>query len=72
MYVRVIATQDESSHWYVIPYDRKEEFSKDSENESMIDSGDFDDKWGGYMTGGDLNLIPLYINTDDHEGSMYK
>jgi hypothetical protein len=57
---RVYATQDESCHWYVIPYDRKEEFFKDEQNEDMIDSGEFDDKWGQYRTGGGLNLIPLY------------
>jgi len=26
----------------------------------MIDSGQFDDKWGKYRTGGDLNLVQLY------------
>jgi hypothetical protein len=27
----------------------------------MADSGEFDNKWGKYRTGGDLNLVPLYI-----------
>ena len=58
--VKVKAIQDESGHWYVIPNNLLSEFRKDELNESMIDSGKFDDKWGKYMTGGDLNLIQLY------------
>lgn len=57
---KVYATRDESGHWYIIPIELKEEFFKDETNEEMIDSGDFDDKWGKYRTGGDLNLKQLY------------
>lgn len=57
---RVKAVQDDSCHWYVIPIDMAEEFSKDLENEAMADSGEFDDKYGQYGTGGDLNNIQLY------------
>ena len=58
---KVKAVKDESGHWYVIPNDLVNDFHKDEENESMIDSGEFDNKWGKYRTGGDLNLIQLYV-----------
>lgn len=56
----VIALKDKSGHWYVIPNELVTVFRWDENDESMIDSGEFDDKWGKYMTGGDLNLIQLY------------
>lgn len=54
------ATRDESGHWHVIPAHLREEFLRDEQDESMIDSGEFDDKWGEYRTGGDLNLKQLF------------
>lgn len=57
---KVKAIQDESNHWYVIPNDLLNDFRKDEQDESMIDSGEFDDKWGKYRTGGDLNLVQLW------------
>jgi len=59
---KVQAVQDESSHWYVIPNELIDEFSDDQEDIKMIDSGKFDEKWGKYRTGGDLNLIQLYAD----------
>lgn len=59
---KVKAIQDESGHWYVIPDELIDDFLKDEMNEEMIDSGKFDDKWGNYMTGGNLNLVQLYAN----------
>ena len=59
---RVVAVQDESSHWYVIPVEMEDEFHEDNENEDLVDSGDFDDKWGKYRTGGCLNLTELWAN----------
>lgn len=56
----VKAVQDESGHWYVVPVDLYSEFSKDELDEELVDSGEFDNKWGQYRTGGDLNLIQLY------------
>jgi hypothetical protein len=56
----VYATQDEDGHWFVLPLELKYEFWKDLENEDMVDSGDFADKWSKYMTGGALNLVQLY------------
>ena len=57
---KVKVVQDESGHWYVIPNDLLDEFLDDEENESMVSSGKFDNKWGKYRTGGDLNLVQLW------------
>ena len=57
---QVKAIKDESGHWYIIPNKLVKEFYKDESNEDMIDSGEFGNKWGGYMTGGGLNLVQLY------------
>lgn len=57
---KVKAIQDESSHWYVIPEELLPSFRIDEQDEDMIDSGRFDDKWGKYRTGGDLNLVQLW------------
>lgn len=57
---KVKVIQDESGHWYVIPNDLLDEFAEDEENESMVDSGKFDEKWDKYRTGGDLNLVQLW------------
>ncbi len=58
---KVKAVKDDSSHWFIIPNDLYENFLKDIDNEDMIDNGEFDNKYGKYRTGGDLNLIQLYI-----------
>ena len=58
--VKVKAVQDDSSHWYVIPNSLFSDFNRDVENEAMCDSGEFGNKYGQYMTGGDLNQIQLY------------
>ena len=57
---KVKAVQDDSGHWYVIPDELYDEFIKDLENEQMADSGEFDEIYGMYRTGGDLNLVQLY------------
>jgi hypothetical protein len=57
---KVKAVKDDSGHWYVLPNEMIEDFFKDLNNEAMIDSGKFDDKYGKHRTGGDLNLIQLY------------
>ena len=56
----VKAVKDDSGHWYVIPNDLYDQFNRDCENEDMADSGEFDDAYGQYRTGGDLNLVQLY------------
>lgn len=57
---KVLAIQDDCCDWFVIPIELRDEFYKDNYNESMTDCGEFDDKWGKYRTGGDLNLIQLW------------
>lgn len=57
---KVSVVQDESFHWYVIPEKLLPFFHIDEEDYSMIDSGQFDDKWRKYRTGGDLNRVQLY------------
>jgi len=52
----VIATQDDSGHWYVIPNELEQTFYKDLQD----DSDNFDEIYGQYRTGGDLNLVQLY------------
>lgn len=59
-YREVKAVQDESSHWYIIPNELENEFYEDSENVEMADSGEFDDKYREYSTGGCLNNVQLY------------
>lgn len=66
----VVATQDESSHWYLIPKDQIKEFNDlsnriiatDANDQDLID--DFEAKFGHYRTGGDLNNVQLYIEKE--------
>jgi len=60
--IKVKAVQDENGHWYVLPNDVVAEFEKDGQNEDFVDSGDFDNKYNKYRTGGDLNNTQLYAN----------
>jgi len=59
---KVKAEKDDSGHWYVIPNELADSFYSDSKNDDFCDSGEFDNKWGMYRTGGHLNLIQLYAN----------
>ena len=58
--IKVKILQDDSGHWYIIPNEMVDDFSKDLNDEEMSDSGEFDNKWREYMTDGDLNLVQLY------------
>jgi len=60
--VRIV--QDESSHWYIIPNKKLEDFYEDSVNIEMCDNGNFDRKWAQYATGGSPNNIQLYANLE--------
>lgn len=60
---KVAAVQDDSGHWYVIPADMKEEFHQllEKVTDEDYDAQDaFNEKFSGYRTGGDLNLVQLY------------
>jgi hypothetical protein len=61
-YEKVNAVQDESGDWFVIPSELVGQFMQENLNDDMCYSGEFDNKWGQYRTGGDLNLVQLYIN----------
>lgn len=54
----VFCAQDESGHWYIIPYHLKEDFNKLVGLEEKED--EFIALFSQYMTGRDLNLKPLY------------
>lgn len=57
---KVYVTQDDSCHWYIIPFEMKDEFNKDLENGHVDEYEYFGEKYDQYMTGGDLNNIQLY------------
>lgn len=57
---RVYAVQDQYRHWYVIPYEQREEFQSDLDGLSDENIYEWEDKYAHYMTGGDLNLVELY------------
>lgn len=65
---KVKAVQDYDCHWYVIPNELVKEFLEDLEkfdgedSEDYIVSGEFDNKYFQYRTGGDLNLVQLYAD----------
>jgi hypothetical protein len=57
---KVYATKDDDGHWYVIPFEMKDEFMSDLDGLSDDNIYEWEDKYSQYMTGGDLNLIQLY------------
>lgn len=57
---RVYCIQDNDGHWYVIPYEQREEFQSDLDGLYDENYDEWDDKYAHYMTGGDLNLVELY------------
>lgn len=60
---KVVAVQCDGD-WYVIPVEMKDEFSRLSElaeeSENYDEQDEFNDKFGQYATGGDLNNTQLY------------
>lgn len=67
---KVKAVQDDSGHWYVIPAELERDFYRDSEDQAYCDSGQFDIIYGCYRTGGDLNLVQLYVKVESKEGKV--
>lgn len=55
---KVVAVQDDSSHWYVIPKELEDKFYYLSQDEDLED--DFDIIFNQYRTGGNLNNVQLY------------
>jgi hypothetical protein len=60
-YIPVKAIEDSDGHWYLVPNEEVDQFSKDLENEKLIDPREFDDKYGQYRTGDCLNNEQLFI-----------
>jgi hypothetical protein len=58
---KVKAVEDNDGHWYLIPNELYNDFFKDMHDDELCDSGRFDEKYRIYRTGGNLNLIQLYI-----------
>lgn len=62
--IPVIARQDESSHWYLIPNELNKKFSQLHEeaiNGSTSAEDEFITIFSKYMCGGDINNKQLYI-----------
>jgi len=59
---KVYATQDDSGHSYVIPFEMKDEFISDLDGLSDDNIYEWEDKYSQYMTGGDLNNVQLYAD----------
>jgi hypothetical protein len=59
---KVYAIQDNDGHWYVIPFERKNEFLIDLENGEKDEYEYFSEQYDQYMTGGDLNNTELYAD----------
>lgn len=57
---KVKAIQDKNGDWFVIPEQLLPFYYIDCEDDALIDTGQFDNKWGKYLTGGDLNLVQLW------------
>lgn len=57
---KVYAVQDNDCHWYVIPFELKDQFFQDEENGEADEWESFNEKYSQYMTGGDLNNVQLY------------
>lgn len=57
---KVYVVQDNDCHWYVIPYDLKDEFFSELEKGEADEYESFCEKFDQYMTGGDINNVQLY------------
>jgi hypothetical protein len=61
---KVHPVQDDNGHWFILPNEFEEEFENDLLDEDFVDSGEFDDKYRKYKTGGALNNVQLYAKFD--------
>lgn len=59
---KVYATQDDSGHWYVIPFEMKDKFNFELDNGEIDQWDNFEMLFGQYRTGGDLNNVQLYAD----------
>lgn len=70
-YKPVVCKQDETGDWYIIPNELLDSFNAyfingDMENDYELQD-EFEEKFGKYRTGGDLNLKQLYIKNENTE-----
>ena len=68
----VKAVRDESGHWYLVPNELYMEFNKQSNKieESGYDNdliNSFEELFSQFRTGGDLNLVQLYISSAEKQ-----
>jgi len=64
-YTEVFVSQDDCGHWYVVPKELETQWSSDIWNDTMADSGEFDEKYGRFRTGGDINLVQLFKEVEE-------
>lgn len=61
---KVDAVSDDSGHWYIIPSESREDFrqvlAKAQQSDAWDAQHEFENKYGQYRTGGDLNNVQLY------------
>ena len=60
-YKRVYVTKDDDGHDYIIPWELKDDFNTELENGYDDEFESFNEKFGDYMTGGDINETGLFI-----------
>jgi hypothetical protein len=53
----VQALQDHYGNWYIVPNEIAEDFESYLEDDDLHE---FEERYGKYATGGDLNLVQLY------------
>jgi len=60
-YTRVSVESDDDGHWYVIPHSKVEQFQKMLSEGEEDEWSEFEENFGEYRTGGDINNIELYV-----------
>lgn len=62
----VVAKQDNEGHWYVIPTEMENDFSRLLDDSGTDEDAEqmFIETFSSYLTGGDLNLTQLYMKTE--------
>lgn len=71
-YINIKLLQDDSSHWYIIPQEVVDDFENqmnyiyDHDDDGIEDIiNEFDNKFGKYRTGGDINNYQLCITQEE-------
>lgn len=66
-FIPVVVTQDNEGHWYVIPAEMENDFSRLLDDSGTDEDAEqmFIETFSSYLTGGDLNLIQLYMKVEE-------